>query len=89
MDVLARQMAMSRSSFFVKLKGLSGKSPIQFISDYRMMKAKEMLDAGKYSIKEISYLVGYDARQTFTRNFKRKFGCSPTEYLEGGEKQAE
>jgi len=81
-DFLTRELGMSRTGFYMKLKGLTGKSPLQLINDYRMNRALEMLEKGDYSIKEISYLVGYEVRQSFTRSFKKAFGCNPTEYQE-------
>lgn len=82
MDIAAiiTEIGMSRTSFFVRVKSLTGESPIQFITDYKMNKAVEYLKRGDMSIKEIAYSIGYDVRQSFSRAFKKKFGITPTEY---------
>ena len=84
---LLKDLGMSRTGFYMKVKSLTGKSPIQYINDYRMNKSLLLLRSGKYSIKEIAYMVGYQTRQSFTARFKSTFGYSPTEFQqhEGGE----
>ena len=72
---------MSRTSFYMKLKALTGQSPLQFINEYRMSRAAELLKSGNYSIKEVALMVGYQERRSFTNRFKTTFGRTPTEYL--------
>lgn len=78
---LYKDLGMSRTGFYYKVKELTGKSPIQLIGEYRMSKAVELMKTGQYSLKEISFMVGYEARQSFARSFHNSFGCSATEYL--------
>ena len=73
---------MSRTGFYMKVKALTGQSPIQLINEYRMNRAAELLRSGEHSVKEIAYMVGYQERRSFTNRFKAQFGCTPTEYLE-------
>ena len=78
---VVRDMCMSRTSFYMKLKALTGQSPLQFINEYRMSRAAELLKSGNYSIKEVALMVGYQERRSFTNRFKTTFGRTPTEYL--------
>ena len=81
MDFLIRELGQSRTGFYMKMKSLTGKSPGQFVTDYKMSKAAELLAEGKHSIKEIALMVGYESSQSFSRVFKKSFGLSPTEYM--------
>ncbi len=60
----------------------------QYVSEKRMMAAKELLDDPTYKIGEIGKKVGFDNPNHFSRAFYRTFGMYPTEYRrkqEGGE----
>ena len=81
-DSILQELGMSRTGFYMKMKALTGQSPLQFINEYRMNRAAELLRSGGYSVKEIAYMVGYQERRSFTNRFKAQFGCTPTEYLE-------
>ncbi|MGN1219677.1 MAG: response regulator, partial [Candidatus Cryptobacteroides sp.] len=78
---VVREMGMSRTGFYTKVKSLTGQSPLQFINEYRMSRAADLLKSGQYSIKEVAYMVGYQERRSFTNRFKQSFGCTPTEYI--------
>ena len=85
-DAILQELGMSRTGFYMKMKALTGQSPLQFINEYRMNRAAELLRSGEYSVKEIAYMVGYQERRSFTNRFKAQFGCTPTEYLENNDK---
>ena len=50
---------MSRTSFYCKLKALTGQSPTEFIRGMRLKRATELLKEGEYAINEISDMVGF------------------------------
>ena len=81
-NAILQELGMSRTGFYMKVKALTGQSPIQLINEYRMNRAAELLRSGEHSVKEIAYMVGYQERRSFTNRFKAQFGCTPTEYLE-------
>ena len=86
-DAILQELGMSRTGFYMKVKALTGQSPLQLINEYRMNRAAELLRSGEYSVKEIAYMVGYQERRSFTARFKAQFGCTPTEYLENNDKK--
>ena len=53
---------------------------IEWLTNYRMDIAKELLVAGKGAIKEICYQVGYSDPNYFSRIFKKVVGVTPKEY---------
>jgi DNA-binding response OmpR family regulator len=77
---LAKEVNMSRSVFFKKMKGLTGLSPIEYIRERTMQKAAELLISGEYSVKEVSFMLGISDTKYFSRNFKKKFEMTPGEF---------
>lgn len=76
----ASEMNMSRSNLHLKLKAITGKSAIDFIHRIRFNRACQLLKEGKYSVSEISFMVGYSTPSYFAACFKKYVGCLPTEY---------
>lgn len=67
--------------YFSKIfKEYMGKNYVDYITELRIEKAKEMLKKGEISIKEICYEVGYNDPNYFSRVFKKIEGLSPSEY---------
>lgn len=80
-DQLATYVGMGRTSMYNKIKGLTGKSPVELIQEFRMEKATYYLKSGQYSVSETSYKVGFSDPGYFSRSFKKHFGISPAEYI--------
>nr|WP_320975454.1 two-component regulator propeller domain-containing protein [Bacteroides intestinalis] len=82
-DEFAREMCMSRSNLHLKMKALTGESTNEFIRKMRFNYACKLLKEGKYTVSEISSMVGY-VPSYFTTSFKKYFGCLPSEYGKNG-----
>ncbi len=80
-DSLAVHVGMGRTSMYNKIKGLTGKSPVELIQDFRMEKATYYLKSGQFSVSETSYKVGFSDPGYFSRSFKKHFGISPADYM--------
>ena len=80
-DQLAAFVGMGRTSMYNKIKGLTGKSPVELIQEFRMEKATYYLKSGQYSVSETSYKVGFSDPGYFSRSFKKHFGMSPADYM--------
>ena len=81
-DDLVRELAVSRSVFFKKLKTLTGLAPIEFIKGVRLKRAAQLIMDGDYNMTQISYMVGINDPRYFSKCFKQKFGMTPTEFKE-------
>ena len=81
-DDLVRELAVSRSVFFKKLKTLTGLAPIEFIKGVRLKRAAQLIMKGDYNMTQISYMVGINDPRYFSKCFKQKFGMTPTEFKE-------
>ena len=71
---------MSRTSFYCKLKALTGQSPTEFIRVMRLKRATELLKEGVYAINEISDMVGFSETKYFREVFKKEYKMSPSQY---------
>ena len=55
-------------------------TPLEYINNYRIGKACELLQTTNYSVEMISGMVGYKSITTFYRNFKNQKGCTPYQW---------
>lgn len=78
-DRLCREMAMSRTLFYVKLKSYTGKSPQDFIRIIRLERAASLLRKGR-NVSDAAALAGFDNAKYFSTIFKKYFGVSPSKY---------
>lgn len=79
-DDLVRELGVSRSVFFKKLKTLTGIAPIEFIKEMRIKRAAQLIETGEFNMTQISYMVGINDPRYFSKCFKSKFGMTPTEF---------
>ena len=78
-DQLCREMAMSRTLFYLRLKSYTGKSPQDFMRVIRLERAAALLRNGR-SVTEAAALTGFDNPKYFSTVFKKYFGVSPSRY---------
>ena len=77
---IAATCGLNRSYFGKIFKDTVGKSPQEFLLNYRMTKAAELLKLTALSIGDISNAVGYANQLHFSRAFKNVYGISPREW---------
>lgn len=75
---LAAEVAVSRSVLDERFRQVLGRSPIRYLTDWRMHVAEELLAATEHGLTTISRKVGYDSEEAFSRAFKRSNGSSPS-----------
>lgn len=79
-EMLAREVGLSRVQLHRKMKDITGVSTSVFIRNLRMKKAAALLQEGKLNISEIADAVGFDSQANFATVFKKFYGVSPSEY---------
>lgn len=79
-ETLGQEMAYSRMQLYRKLKNISGLSPNEFIRNYRLKRAANILQEGDLSVTEVLYQVGFSNKSYFTKCFKEIYGLTPKEY---------
>lgn len=75
---LADKMNMGRATFYKKFKSLSGMTPVEFVRDMRLQRAKQYLDAGGHTVAEVAYLTGFSSPKYFSTCFREKYNVSPS-----------
>ena len=80
-SVLQEKMRMGNKQLYRKLKALTGQTPVEYIRDMRMQKAAKLLKAGKFSVSEVMYTVGFSNSSYFSKCFSKAFGMTPTEFM--------
>ncbi|PRY53226.1 two component regulator with propeller domain [Arcticibacter pallidicorallinus] len=81
-DDLAIKMSMGRNTFYRKFKSLTNLTPVEFLRDRRLDKAKVYLENGTDNIAEVAYLVGFNDPKYFSKCFKSRFGSNPKEFAQ-------
>lgn len=76
---LAQKVGMSRSNFAARFTAEVGRTPMEVITERRMLYAAELLEQGELKIVEVSARAGYRSEAAFSRRFTRHFGLSPSE----------
>ena len=77
---IAEFCGLNRTYFGRIFKETIGKSPQEFLMNYRMAKAAELLKLTQLSIGDIGNAVGYSNQLHFSRAFKNVYGSSPREW---------
>lgn len=78
---LAALCGLSETHFRRLFHRLFGCSPTEYRTQKRLLRAKDLLLSGEYSISEAALCVGFTDSNYFARMFKRKMGMSPTAYV--------
>ena len=74
---LARVAAVSRSGLDERFRQVLGRSPIRYLTEWRMHLAEDLLTSTDLGVGAIARRVGYDAEEAFSRAFKRHRGSPP------------
>ncbi|RED47465.1 hybrid sensor histidine kinase/response regulator transcription factor [Seonamhaeicola aphaedonensis] len=75
---ISKEMAMSSSKLYRRIKQLTDLSPNEFIRTIRLKKSAQLLKTKNYNVSEVSDLVGFNDPLYFSRVFKKQFGYSPS-----------
>lgn len=79
MTTLAKQCNMSASTFDRVFRQATGSAPGQYLLNFRVYRAADLINNSGYSILEASHAVGFGNVSSLYRQFKKTFGCSPSQ----------
>jgi AraC-like DNA-binding protein len=85
LSTLAREAGTSRTVLAERFSGLVGIPPMQYLTQWRLQLAANLLASGTAKVAAVGAEVGYDSEAAFSRAFKRVTGRSPVEYRRRGE----
>jgi AraC-like DNA-binding protein len=79
-ESLAREVAMSRSTFSALFTDLVGEPPMRYVARWRLQVAAQLLRRSDMSLSGVAESVGYRSSPGFARKFSREFGVGPGAY---------
>jgi AraC-like DNA-binding protein len=80
-DDFSKCLGYSKSQLYRKMMAITGKSPNNFIREYRLSKALKLLNKRTESISEIAFATGFNSPAYFTKEFRRRFDLLPTDFI--------
>jgi AraC-like DNA-binding protein len=83
-ESIATAAGMSRSAFAARFKELLGQTPLEYVTEWRMQKAIQLLEERDKKLIDVARSVGYESDAAFSKTFKRVVGASPGEYRKRG-----
>lgn len=84
-EKLARTAGMSRAVFADRFARVVGIPPMQYVTEWRVARAKELLLGERPALSAIAGKVGYSSASAFSAAFARVVGCSPAQFAKLGE----
>ena len=85
---VAEFVCINRSYLYTLFESILGMSPQQFLTTFRITKAKELLESTSYSIESIALSCGYSDAMVFTKAFRAMQGMSPSQYRKMSHKES-
>ncbi|MDR3750114.1 MAG: AraC family transcriptional regulator, partial [Terracidiphilus sp.] len=83
-ESLSEAAGMSRSAFAARFKELLGQTPLEYVTEWRMQKAMQLLEQRDKKLIDVARSVGYESDAAFSKAFKRVVGANPGEYVKRG-----
>jgi AraC-like DNA-binding protein len=77
---LAAAANVSRSVLDDRFRSILGRSPIRYLTDWRLHIAKDLLATTELGVSAVARRVGYDSEEAFSRAFKRAYGRAPAHW---------
>jgi len=84
-DHICKELGLSRTQLYRKIKGLVGQTVNEFIRSMRLKRAAQLIKQNEMTIAEVTYRVGFNDLQYFRFCFKKQFGVNPSEFLQKAE----
>ncbi len=77
---IASSGAASKNECMLCFNRTMGLSPIQYVKNYRLVRAEELLSSGTLKIAQVAELCGFQDASYFSKSFREKYGKTPYEY---------
>jgi AraC-like DNA-binding protein len=79
--LLAKEMTISRTILYTKVKALTGQSVHEFIRSIRLQNSLKLLLEGRLSISQVAFEVGFNSHSYFDKCFVKQYKMGPREYI--------
>jgi len=81
-DYLCREIYMSKTKLYQKIKSITGQSIAEFVRTYRLKKAVQMMTHEDVLLSEVTQRLGFVDPSYFSRVFKKEYGKTPSQFLQ-------
>ena len=81
---IASEMAMSHSTFYRKVKALTGMTAKEYVRKVRLRYCRELIESGRYNVNQAAMMAGFNQMTHFRQVFKEEFGMLPSEAKKDG-----
>ncbi len=88
-DTLVIEIGMSRSVLYKKVQTLTNYSVADLIKEMRLKKAAELLKQPSMSVADVAFSVGFNDRKYFSKEFRKQFEMSPSEFINAHQEKGE
>ena len=78
---LANEVGLNLKKLKEEFKQIYGDTVYGFLFNYKMEKAKQLLESNQYNVNEVGLKIGYSTSSHFIAAFKKKFGITPKKYV--------
>lgn len=78
---LANEVGLNLKKLKEVFKQIYGDTVYGFLLNYKMEKAKKLLESNQYNVNEVGLKIGYSTSSHFIAAFKKKFGITPKKYV--------
>lgn len=79
-DEMAKMVNLSPPHLYKLFEIWIGMPPMRFLHCVRLDKAAELMEQSFLQVKQVGYATGLTDKSHFTRDFKQRFGSTPTDY---------
>lgn len=79
-DALATEVGLSKAHLFDLFKSVTGNTMHQSLMEIRLRRAMELIEAGRYSIKEVAGMTGWQNQLYFSTAFRKHYGAPPSAF---------
>lgn len=77
------ELGYSRTVFYNKVKALTELNPSQFVRTVKLKEAAKKLKTSDMNVSEVAFKIGYSDVDYFSKQFKKQFGKTPSEFMKG------
>ncbi|MBK0383063.1 response regulator [Pedobacter sp. SD-b] len=77
----AKELNMSKSTFYRKIKALTGMSGLEFKRLIRLRRSVQLLNSGQFTVSEAAFKSGFNDLKYFRTSFHKQYGINPSDYL--------
>ncbi len=86
-EQVAASASISESEALRCFRATIGTTPIQYVKEFRMQKAVDLLENTDLKVQEIGEQCGFQDMSYFARTFRNVYGCAPSEYRGGKDRE--